>query len=252
MWMSWEAMPQKKGVNQQEAASFCSTLQIGGITGWRLPTEAELNADTSMQPPRPDPRSGRFFNPDAIVITYLTYVWTSTLDGPDSAVAVSFGRPWNMDRHDVIDATGTFHKVKLTKSKSMGVICTRQMEPEIVQAAKEAEVGFPVESLQVLEVNVPLRLAREAFEAGKYQDCLVQTKRALQIMPQSAFSHWADGICSGMAGQWDDAIADEQAAVKLDRTFRDARYALKWAQNDKVHGLDTDRRKWPTWQGNQY
>lgn len=252
MWMSWEASPEKKGGNQQQAANHCSTSQVGGFSSWRLPTAAEIDADSSMQVQIPREPAQRLFKTNAILFTFETYVWTSTPDGPDFGVAVNFGFPWSMVRNDAIDKTGTFHKVKVTNSKGMGVICTRQMEPEIAQAAKAAHIDFPVESLQILEVNVPLTLAWEAFKAGKYQDCLVQTKRAVEIMPTSAFSFSKDGLCSGMAGKWDDAIADEQAAVRLDKSYRYAKYLLKWAEDGKVSGLDADHNKWPGWDCCQY
>jgi tetratricopeptide (TPR) repeat protein len=46
-----------------------------------------------------------------------------------------------------------------------------------------------------------------------------------------ATAYWGIGISYGRLGQWDQAISNLQSALKIDKDYRDAETALKWAKD---------------------
>ena len=104
------------------------------------------------------------------------------------------------------------------------------MEAEILQFAKDAQVNVPVPDILTLKAYVPLNKARIAFHAGQYQESIDQAKNALWVKSDFAPAYWGMGISYGMMGQWDFAITNLEAALKIDKDYGDAKDALKWAK----------------------
>jgi len=109
--------------------------------------------------------------------------------------------------------------------------CARPMEADLLQLAKGAQVNAPVPGILTLKAYVPLNKARLAYQAGQYQESINQAKNALLVKPDFAPAYWAVGISYGMMGQWDLAITNLETALKIDKDYGDAKYALKWAKD---------------------
>jgi tetratricopeptide (TPR) repeat protein len=104
------------------------------------------------------------------------------------------------------------------------------MEADLAQVAKDAQVDHPVQDVLTLKAYGPLNKARQAYQIGQYQESIAQAKNALLVKPDFAPAYWAMGISYGSMRQWDEAIANLGAALKLDKRYSDARDSLKWAK----------------------
>ena len=113
----------------------------------------------------------------------------------------------------------------------MGAVCVRPIEPELLQAAKAAEVSHPVPDLQTLETFIPLNKARLAYQAGSYQESIAQAQIAISLKADPAVAYWGIGISYGRLGQWDQAIANLQTALSIDKNAYEVQTALKWAKD---------------------
>ena len=113
----------------------------------------------------------------------------------------------------------------------MGAVCVRPMEPELLQAAKAAEVSHPVPDLQTLETFIPLNKARLAYQAGSYQESIAQAQIAISLKADPARAYWGIGISYGRLGQWDLAITNLQSAQAIDKGDGEVKTALKWAED---------------------
>ncbi len=113
----------------------------------------------------------------------------------------------------------------------MGVVCVRPMDPNLLQTAKAAAVDHPVPDLQTLQTFIPLNKARLAYQAGNYQQSIAQAQLALSLKADPATDYWGIGISYGRLGQWDQAIANLQSALAIDKNFAAAETALKWAKD---------------------
>ena len=125
----------------------------------------------------------------------------------------------------------------------------RPMEADILQVAKDAQVNHPVPDLQTLKANVPLNTARLAFKTGQYQESIAQALDVLSIKSKFAPAYWGMGISYGMLGQWDQAVSNLQSALKIDKKYKDAKTALKWAKDGQkaaTKGRDS-KDKPPVW-----
>jgi tetratricopeptide (TPR) repeat protein len=110
------------------------------------------------------------------------------------------------------------------------------MEPDLLQVAKDAHVTSAVPDLLTLEAYVPLAKAETAFkqvafENGHYQDVISLAQSALAIKADFAPAYYGIGISYARLGQWDQAVSNLQAALKIDKNYADAKSALKWAEN---------------------
>ncbi len=105
------------------------------------------------------------------------------------------------------------------------------MEQDLLQIAKEAEVDHPVPNVQTLQTFIPLNKARLAYQAGNYQESIVQAQVAISLKADPARANWGIGISYGRLGQWDQAIASVQSALAINKNFADAETALKWAKD---------------------
>jgi Protein of unknown function (DUF1566) len=88
----------------------------------------------------------------------------STWEAELESIPSFFARPW-------------FSTTEMTQ-EYMGVVCVRPMEPNLIQAAKAAEVNHPVPDLQTLQTFIPLNKARRAYQASNYQESINQAQLA--------------------------------------------------------------------------
>jgi tetratricopeptide (TPR) repeat protein len=128
-------------------------------------------------------------------------------------------------------------------------LCTRPMEADLLQIAKDAQVVYPVQDILTLKANIPLTKARLAYQADNFQESIAQSKNALFIKSEFAPAYWAIGISYGRLGQWDLAITNLQEAINIDNGYGDAKDALKWAkQGQKAAGKgESPKAQSPLW-----
>jgi tetratricopeptide (TPR) repeat protein len=113
----------------------------------------------------------------------------------------------------------------------MGVVCVRPMESNLLQTAKAAQVDHPVPDIQTLQTFIPLNKSRLAYQAGNYQESIAQAKIAISLQADPAVAYWGIGISYGRLGQWDQAIANLQTALSIDKNAYEVQTALKWAKD---------------------
>jgi tetratricopeptide (TPR) repeat protein len=143
-------------------------------------------------------------------------MWTSTLDGK--------GNAWVL--------CDVFELSPLSWHLMRSALCVRPMEPELLQTAKAAAaVDHPVPDIQTLQTFIPLNKSRLAYQAGKYQESIAQAQIAISLKASPAIAYWGIGISYGRLGQWDQAIANLQTALSIDKNNSDAKTALKWAKD---------------------
>ncbi len=104
------------------------------------------------------------------------------------------------------------------------------MEPDLLQIARDAQTSTAVPDVQTLKAWVPIAQAHASFKAGQYQAAMTEANGALALEPKFAPAYWAMGVSAGMLGQWDQAVANLQTAVKIDKNYNGGKAALKWAQ----------------------
>lgn len=92
-------------------------------------------------------------------------------------------------------------------------------------------MNHPVPDLQTLQTFIPLNNARLAYQAGNYQESITQAQAAISLKADPATATWGIGISYGRLGQWDQAIANLQSALAIDKNFGAAQTALKWAKD---------------------
>jgi tetratricopeptide (TPR) repeat protein len=112
-----------------------------------------------------------------------------------------------------------------------GAECVRPMKADLLLTAKAAEVNHPVPDLQTLETFIPLNKARLVYQAGNYRESINQAQLAVGSKADPATAYWGIGISYGQLGQWNQAITNLQSALKIDKNYRDAETALKWAKD---------------------
>jgi tetratricopeptide (TPR) repeat protein len=113
----------------------------------------------------------------------------------------------------------------------MGVVCVRPIESNLLQTAKAAAVDHPVPDIQTLQSFIPLNNSRLAYRAGNYEESIAQAQIAISLKADPAVAYWGIGISYGRLGQWDQAIANLQTALSIDKNSNDAKTALKWAKD---------------------
>jgi hypothetical protein len=233
----------QNGLSWYQARDYCSSLQLAGSTGWRLPTLEEVNAVTVVRK-IVSCCSSHFGEPKAIAEPEIGFesmptdflffkgsistfskdlvgvnIWTSTPSQSDPNSAWAFAIPWDQ-----------FFTKSLTNLEE-GAICVRPMEPDLLQAAKAAAVDQPVPDIQTLQTFIPLNKARLAYQAGNYQESISQAQIAVSLKADPAKAYWGTGISYGRLGQWDQAISNLQSALAIDKNYTDAETALKWAKD---------------------
>jgi len=110
-------------------------------------------------------------------------------------------------------------------------------------------VNHPVPDIQTLQTFIPLNKARLAYQAGNYQESIAQAQIAISLKADPATAYWGIGISYGRLGQWDQAIANLQTALSIDKNSNDAKTSLKWAKDgQKAAKHDkTAKDKPPVW-----
>jgi tetratricopeptide (TPR) repeat protein len=265
--------PQKRGngnltMNWEDANGYCASLKIGDYSGWRLPTLNELKAISEYR--RVDARPRQYtdcrglefmqceFAKDSnaaqpahetlefkggITVTYPLSVWSSTQDGDQQAYVVTPAGNWG-DMYYYFAHGGGVISVGIAQTHAnllglhapptfVSALCARPMEADLLQIAKDAQANEPVPDLLTLQASLPLRKARLAYEAGQFQDSAAQAQKALRIKPGFAAAYHALGIAYASMGQWDQAITNLKEALKIDKGYREAKTALKWAEDGK-------------------
>jgi tetratricopeptide (TPR) repeat protein len=194
----------------ERAKDYCASLQLGSYSGWRLPTPEEV---TAIDQCRGASSHCNHVAPDHM-IPYGT-LWSSTM----------------------------------YKGKAFA-LCTRPMEADLLQISKDAKVDNPVSDVLTLKAYVPLTKARIAYQAGQYQESITQAEKAILIKPDFAPAYWAMGNSYVSMGQLDLAIANYEAALKIDKDYSDAKQELKWAKEDQKAAKDGKNPKGriPLWE----
>jgi len=239
MWAGHAADNNGRGLNWQESKAYCSSLQLGGYGGWRLPTSDEVMAiayqvhvepfNGSYNPYDRYSLKGGISGPYSLGDYSIPGTWTSTLWSNNEAMMgpISSDPPLV---HSLLDF-------------KFFVICTRPMEADLLQVAKDAEVVYPVPNLLTLKATIPLSKAELAYQAGNYEESITQSKNALLVKPDFATAYWAIGISYGMLGEWNLAITNLETALNIDKNCGDAKDALKWAQQNEKASKKRNRSK---------
>jgi tetratricopeptide (TPR) repeat protein len=249
-------------MNWDDAGTYCSSLVLGGFSGWRLPTVPEMRSEEYLYPVTTTDKNGFDQTIDYlgfkgnVQTVEATRIWTSSVAGNQEYFSVFMGPPdvfgilfkgqfkaaLNPDRSEA-------HERVSKLSDRNGALCVRPIDANILQLAQAARPSHPVPDLLTLKANVPLNLARLSFQAGRYQDAVTQSQVALVIKPDLADAYWGIGISYGMVGQWDQAISNLESALKIDKGFGDAKDSLQWAKDSQKaakHGK-TAKDKSPIW-----
>jgi hypothetical protein len=263
MWTGQSSFQLRGAVAWDDAGTYCSTLTLGGFSGWRLPRLDEMRGAEYFFPVTDTDKNGFSQTVDylgmkgGISISYATRVWTSTPAGDQEYMSVLMGPPdvarvifkpkqWE----SILDpANAAAHEHASKVSNHNAVLCVRPIDPDLLQIAKDAQVSQPVPDLLTLKANVPLNKARQAFQARDYQAAIAQAQSALAIKPDLAPAYWGIGISYGSLGQWDQAISNLESALKIDKGYGDAKDSLQWAkdnQNAAKHGK-TAKDNPPLW-----
>jgi hypothetical protein len=280
MWAEHDYVPpyhiRWKGLNWQEASDYCSALKVDGLSGWRLPTVDEVKGIEYTRHGAVTPYSGQPYTvPCGPNDTKICWVYPGGITPPhdqltlkidigslDTSCSIWTSTPSATDQKSALVVSPELTSVPVLRTQSnatrfsaIAALCVRPMEPEILQIAKDAQVGAPVPDLQTLKANVPLTKARLAYQAGQYQESITQAQNALSIEPGLQTAYWGMGISYGMLGQWDLAIANLNSASKLGKND-EVSGALQWAkasqkaakkgEKPKIKGKDW---KSPEWEG---
>ncbi|MGA8938367.1 MAG: DUF1566 domain-containing protein [Acidobacteriaceae bacterium] len=263
MWTGQSSLSFRGAMNWEDAGTYCSSLTLGGFSGWRLPTIPEMRSEEYLYPVTDTDKNGIDQTVDFlgfkgnIQTVQQTRIWTSSVAGNQQYFSVFMGPPdvfgilfkgqlkaaLNPDRSEA-------HERVSKVSDRNAVLCVRPIDADILQLAKAAEVRHPIPDLLTLKANVPLNRARLAYQARRYQDAIAQSHGALLIKPDMADAYWGIGISNGMLGDWDQAISNLESALKIDKGYRDAKESLQWAKdNQKAAKHDkTAKDKSPIWE----
>jgi hypothetical protein len=259
--LMWTNTVGPKNITWDEANSYCSSLTLGGFSGWRMPTLDETKTAMSFETFYPGSRGGtghsqrnsaivhdpaNAFPPDPYDdlvykggLATETYVelWTSTKVG-DSA--------WTI----VPLAHQNYYLQKVTSHGGLDTFCVRAIEPDLLQLAKDAQAPVAVADVQTLKAYVPIAQAHASFKAGQYQAAMTEANGALAIEPKFAPAYWAMGVSAGMLGQWDQAVANLQSSVKIDKNYNNGKAALKWAEDGQKAAKNgqSPKDKPPVWE----
>jgi hypothetical protein len=262
MWTGQSSFGLRPTTTWDDAGAYCSSLTLGGVSGWRLPTIPEMRSEEYLYPVTNTDKDGMDQTVDFLAfkgnvqVTQLTRIWTSTVAGNQEYFSVFMGPPdvfgilfkaqfkaaLNPDRPEA-------HERISKASDRNAALCVRPIDPDLLQLAKDAQPSHPIPDLLTLKANVPLNLARLSFQAGRYQDAITQSQGALAIKPDLADAYWGMGISYGMLGQWDQAISKLESALKIDKGYGDAKDSLQWAKDSQKavkHGK-TAKDKSPLW-----
>jgi hypothetical protein len=260
MWTGQSSFQLRGAMTWDDAGSYCSSLTLGGFSGWRLPTLDEMRGAEYFFPVTETDKNGFDQTVDYLAMkggistSDVTRVWTSTPTGDQQYVSVFMGPPdvfglmfkpkqWGT----ILDPTRANAHERVSKvSDRNAVLCVRPIDPDLLQIAEEAQVSHPVPDLLTLKANVPLNKARQAFQSRDYQVAIAQAQSALAIKPDVAPAYWGIGISYGSLGQWDQAISNLESALKIDKNYGDAKTALQWAKDGQKAAKKGKQAKEPS------
>ena len=269
--LMWPGSVSRTQYNWAEAQAFCANLQIGGFTGWRMPTRGELvsvsdgDAPVAVQrhirapsaiphvqqgPPDLSPEGPILTFKGNIVAPTIYYYWSSSPAAAGQMWTVYIGGvpPVTLFRADE-GGDGDQRISKVTDRGFHSVLCTRSMEPELRQLATDAQVASPVPDVQTLKAWAPIAQAHASFKNAQYQAAVQQADAALALKPNFAPALWAAGVSCGMLSQWDLAVTNLQSAVRIDKKYNNGKAALKWAQQGQKAAKkgETPKDEPPAW-----
>jgi hypothetical protein len=274
-------------MNWKDANGYCASLKIGDFYGWRLPTLDELLAITvypqvsgipepsitlncchgnlgyteweSAMEAQSRPSHQTMAFKGGISVNFPLSIWSSTRVGDEQAYVVTPAGNWG-DKYDYFARGGKVLPVNMAEDHAnllglhapptyVSALCTRPMEAEILQIAKDAQADRPVPDVLTLKADIPLAKARMNYRIRRYHESIIQARNAILIKPDFAPAYWAIGISYGRMGQWDLAIANIETALKIDKGFDDAKDSLKWAKAGRKAAKSGDslRVQGPLW-----
>ncbi|MGD0295040.1 MAG: DUF1566 domain-containing protein [Terracidiphilus sp.] len=259
--LMWSGQTMKGRMNWKEANDYCSSLQFGGYSGWRLPTLDEINTIVYYKHykgewqrtcksvnARPldvnDKDCENEYSPsyDSLQFTlgtrdlYASTLWTSNMYNNQRAWVVMAGQIRGVPSfmHSLVDKPDHNHfGVILTRRLMNSALCTRPIEADLLQIAINAEASRPVPDVLALKAYLPLSKAHQAYMDGQFQESIDLAKSALLVKPDFAPAYWAMGLSYGKLGQWDLAMSNFEAALKIDKDYGDAKSFQKWAKESQ-------------------
>ena len=218
------------GQNFTQAQNDCASLNLAGLSGWRLPTSTEVMTVTTIYTTSgSEPTRKNIFGVDPEDILMLGHgiklegqglgLWTTSIAYDNKPMVLLL-------HHEV--SSNNFVATIPSRTIGNGALCTRVMEPDLLQIAKAAQVDQPVPDLLTLKAYVLTEKAKLAYQAKQFPEVVTQGQAALQMEPKFAPAYRAIGIGYGMLGQWDLAVSNLQTAAKLDKSYK---AALQWAKS---------------------
>lgn len=236
MWTGEAAWNTWRGITWSQANEYCSTLQLGGFSGWRLPTIDEADnllvdapvpaRHMSEEPPPGDrPTIWNPYYPSQVLraplyVPETAKVWTSTAAGKKS--------------YFTIQPLGVNSTVNTSPGRSRrAALCVRPMEPDILSAAKKAQVSHPVPDVRTLRAGIPLRQAYILYQQDNFQESISQAQAALTLKPDLVSAAFDIGLCYAALKQWSQASAAFQTALKLDTHNSAIKSAVAWADRNQ-------------------
>jgi tetratricopeptide (TPR) repeat protein len=241
--LMWTGTDNGPGIDYQQAVDFCQNLQLGGFSGWRLPTIDEIeHATTYVQPgpatvlthPKGTPPANRVPEEVPAGPESLFFKWTNTgLGWTWSSSAAGSGTVYT----EGIGLSGWFMKHRRVSKPEDHVrhhaFCVRLMESDLLQTAKDANVSQAVADTKALQGWILIRKSETAIKSLQYQDAVTAAKQAVLVIPKEAQAFRDLGVAEGDLGQWDDAIASLTTAHKLNSKDDEIISNLAWAKNGK-------------------
>lgn len=231
--LMWAGRTPGSAMNWKKADGYCASLQLGGYSGWRLPTLDEVKAITYLKDHREGSRNGDTGDywvlkagikaEGANFNDFGYWIWTSSTVADKNAWTEKVSPYFPYERTNTVSSP-------MTSSFSHVALCTRPMESEILQMAKVARPNRPVPDILTLKAYLSLAKARLAYQTGQYQESINLAKNVFLVKPDFAPAYWAIGICYGRLGQWDLAVTNLEKALKFDKDYDDAKDSLTWAE----------------------
>lgn len=249
--LMWAGRTPATGMIWKEANDYCASLKLGGYSGWRLPTLDEIKTITAYKQISDNDNTEHYYLQWKGGITAFS-VWTSTLNDDEHAWVVRSGEALSVPSfmNFLVHGPDTNHLIGKMTTRWGSALCTRPMQAGLYQLSKDAQVNIAVADVATLEAYVPINKARLAYRAGQYQESIYQAQNALSLKADLAPAYWGMGISYGMTGQWDLAIINLEAALKIDKEYGDAKNALKWAKEGQKAAKTGGKNKAPNPQWN--
>jgi len=231
-----------------QAVQLCSTLVIGNMNGWHLPTIEELDSVT-----QPATEEGY------ALTTHLNLHDTGRLwadgfvrfapHGPGGIMWSSTPGPKGKMVMENIMAASHFNSAT-NDHINRGAYCVRPMDPEIAAIAKQVLPTNAVANLTELQNLVPLRQAFDAYTKHDYAGSLAGAQAALEINPQFPEAFYAKALSQAGLDQWSDAVTSLKMVKKL--KWGSMNDAIDWAEkNEKAaasgKALDPKKNITPKW-----